>query len=433
MKRRYFIKLGTGAMLSTVGMGALTACSSTPSIRRKKSNQPRAVVVGGGTGGISVAQAIKKTDPSIEVIMIERNAKYTTCYGSNWTFNDLVTMDDITFDYKKMSKKHNITVLKGEVTNVDAEKKQVRLEDGSAIEYDRLVVSPGVSFRWDLIEGLDETTTSIIPHAWKAGKQTEILRKQIQAMPDGGTFVMSAPPNPFRCPPGPYERASLIADYFKKHKPKAKIIILDAKNTHSKQAKFQQGWSKHYGFGTDNSMIEWVSEFDGGAVKSIDAKKKIVTTVEGEKIKADVINYIPTQKANVTADKLGLVDQSFWCTIDPETFESKMIENIHVLGDASTTGMAKSAFAANSQSKVCGAAVANLLTGKEVNQTPGLFNQCFSLITPTHGISVLDAFMVNNHVVERTGGGIFPKDGKYAREADSARMWYDNITGELFN
>ena len=432
MKRRELLKNSTVALSSIFFTNSLTGCSKSKE-KIKRTSAPRVVVIGGGSGGISVAKVIKKAEPSVEVIVVERKKKYITCYGSNWTFNDMFTMEDITFDYRNLTTKHSISLVHAEVTGLEQETKRVLLSDNSYLEYDRLVVSPGISFRWDNIEGLDKSTTESIPHAWKAGKQTEILKSQINNMPDKGTFVMCIPPNPFRCPPGPYERASLIANYFKKHKPQAKIILLDAKDKFSKMNKFQQGWEKYYGYGSDNAMLEWVSNFDGGSVKSVDAKKKIVTTVDGEKFKADVINYIPTQKANITADKMGLVDKTGWCSIDPETFESVNIPFVHVIGDASISSMAKSAFAANSQASLCGNAVANLIMGKEHNHKPSIFNQCFSLITPSHGISVLDAFQVENNIVKRTGGGIFPIDGKYAREADSARAWYSNITGTLFN
>lgn len=430
MNRRQLLKFGAGAILGLAGSSALISCSSA-NIRKKKSSVPRAVVVGGGSGGLSVAHAIKKNDPSIEVIVLERNSQYVTCYGSNWTLSDLVGMNDITFDYKNLQK-HAIQMVQAEVSGVDAEKKQVLLQGGDAIEYDRLIVSPGISFRWDQIEGLDESTTTEIPHAWKAGEQTEILKRQINSMPEDGTFVMVAPPNPFRCPPGPYERASMVATYFKQKKPKAKLLILDAKDEFSKMKLFKAGWEKHYSFGSDNAMIEWISNFEGGTVKAVDPKTKTVTTNDGDKIRADVVNYIPTQKANVTADKMGLVDASGWCSIDPETFESKQVANIHVLGDSSFSSMAKSGFAANSQGNLCGVAVAKLLTGKEPNPSPSLFNQCFSLVTPDYGISVLDTFQVKNHEVKRTGGGLFPKDGNFTSEADAARAWYANITGALF-
>lgn len=434
MKRRELFKIGAGAVVAGAGASTLIGCSSVPAINTNKSAVARVVVVGGGPGGISSAQAIKATNPGIDVTIVEKNAKYSTCFASNWVLADIATMDDITFGYNTLKKKHKINVVQGEVTGIDADKRTVSLADGSYLEYDRLVVSPGISFRWDTIEGLDESTSTTIAHAWKAGPQTALLKKQLNAMPHDGTFVMCAPPNPFRCPPGPYERVSMIATYLKKNKPKAKIVILDAKDKFSKFGLFKEGWRKNYGFESDNSMIDWVSKSNGGAVKAVDAKTKTITTMNGDKIKADVINYIPAQKANTTAVKMGLVNTSGWCPVDQETFESTMVKNVHVLGDASIAKpIPKSGFAADSQGKVCGAAVANLLSGKAVDPKARFANQCFSLVAPTYGISVAAGYRLDGkNKIGKTGGGLFPRDGNFTGEAQSAHAWYTNITASLF-
>lgn len=433
MKRRDLIKLGAGAIVVGAGAGSLVGCGSSPKIATKTSAVARVVVVGGGPGGVSAAQAIKAANSAIEVILVERNAKYSTCFASNWVLGGIATMDDITFSYDKLQSKHSVRVVEGEVTGIDAEKNLVMVSGMKPLEYDRLVVSPGISFRWDTIEGLDESTSSSVTHAWKAGKQTEILRDQIQAMPENGVFVMCAPPNPFRCPPGPYERASMVASYMQKNKPKAKLIILDEKDKFSKFGLFKAGWKKNYGFGSDNSRIEWVSKSNGGSVKSVDAKTNTITTANGDKIKADVINYIPAQKANTTAIKMGLVNKSGWCPIDQDTFESTMVSNVHVLGDASIAKpMPKSGFSADSQGKVCGAAVANLLGGKAINASARFANQCFSLVAPDYGISVAAGYQLKKRHIKKLGGGLFPKDGNFKGEAQSAHAWYNNITASLF-
>ncbi len=434
MKRRDLIKLGAGAIAATAGANILTGCSTAASsVKAKTTGVSRVVVVGGGPGGISAAQAVKRTDPSIEVILVERNSNYHTCFGSNWLFSDIFTIDDIKFNYKNLSKEHSIQIIHGEVIGVDADKKLVRVAGNNSIEYDRLIVSPGISFRWDTIEGLDESTAKVIPHAWQAGSQTVLLNNQLKAMPDNGTFVMCSPPNPFRCPPGPYERVGMVATYLTKHKPKAKLIILDAKDKFSKMGLFTEGWRKTYDFESGNSIIDWVSKSNGGDVKSVDPKTKTITTENGDKIKADVINYIPAQKASNTAVKMGLVNASGWCPIDHQTFESELIANIHVLGDASIASpMPKSAFAADSQGQACGAAVANLINGKATNPNARLANQCFSLVNPTYGISVLAGYQVENRKIGKTGGGLFPQDGNFAREAIAAAAWFTNITASLF-
>ncbi len=433
MKRRELLKFSAIA-----GAAVLTGCATAPSpqtkISAKKSAVARVVVVGGGPGGISAAQNIKKANPEIEVTLVERNVHYSTCFGGNWLYSDIVSKDELTFNYRNLPKEHNINVIHDEVIGIDADKQLVKLALRSQpLEYDRLVVSPGISFRWDMIEGHDETTTFLVPHAWKAGYQALILKSQLNAMPENGTMVLAAPPNPFRCPPGPYERASMIAAYMKREKPKAKLIILDAKEKFSKQGMFTAGWEEHYGFGTDNAIIEWVPKSMGGDVQRIDPNKKELITKDGETIKADVINYVPAQKANTTAVRMGLVDESGWCPIDQETFESKRVANIHVLGDASIASpMPKSAFAADSQGSVCGRAVADLLGGKPTNATASLTNHCFSLITADHGISVLAAYVLDNRKIQRTGGGLFPTDGTYKREAKSAHAWYQGITASMF-
>lgn len=430
MKRRTFLKLG-----GLAGAGLLAGCNTSPAkVSGKTAGAPRVVVVGGGPGGLSAAINIKRTNPKIDVTVVERNAMYSTCFGGNWVFGDVASLEDITYNYRNLKSKHGINVVHDEVVGFDPVKQQVSLAMAEQpLAYDRLVVSPGISFRWDRIEGHDETTSFLVPHAWKAGYQTLMLKTQINAMPDNGTMVLAAPPNPFRCPPGPYERASMIALYLKRAKPKAKLIILDPKDKFSKQRLFTEGWETHYGFGTDQAIIEWVPKAKGGTVTRVDPYKKELVTADGETIKADVINYVPPQKANTTVVRMGLVDDSGWCPIDQMTFESKQVPNVHVLGDASIASpMPKSGFSANSQGRVCGRAVANLLSGKQPDNGPILDNQCFSLVTPDYAISVAAGYQVTDRKIVKTGGGLFPKDGNFKGEAESARAWYSNITGALF-
>ena len=443
MKRRELIKLGAAATAGVAGSQLLTGCGNNQSkaagsmASSGASAKARVVVVGGGIGGVSAAQAVKKADPAIEVTVIERNKFYSTCFGSNWVLSDKFKMSEITSNYNKMSAKHKINMVFDEVVGVDPVKQTVSLANGKPMAYDRLIVSPGISFRWDTIEGHDESTSNLVPHAWKAGYQTMILKEQIDDMKDGGTIVMSCPPNPFRCPPGPPERASQIAAYLKREKPKSKLIILDEKNKFSKKGLFEMGWEMHYGYNTDNAIIEWIPKQDGGSVKAVDPHKKTLTTADGEVIKADVINYIPAQKANMTAVKLGLVNDKGWCPVDQQTFESTMVKNVHVLGDASISSpMPKSGFAANSQGAVCGKAVAALLNGQETNASANLGNQCYSLITNDHGISVAAGYKIKDRKITKTNGGLFPKDHTakaFKAESQAAVGWYYSIAGVLFN
>ncbi|MDY6994820.1 MAG: NAD(P)/FAD-dependent oxidoreductase, partial [Pseudomonadota bacterium] len=323
-------------------------------------------------------------------------------------------------------------------TAIDPEAKKVTLENGDSVSYERLIVSPGIDFKWDAIEGYDQKVSEKIPHAWQAGPQTQTLRQQLEAMKDGGSVIIAPPDNPFRCPPGPYERASQIAMYLKQHKPKSKILILDAKEAFSKQGLFTQGWKKLYGYGSDNSMIEWLPPSKQGKVVRVDANSMTVYAGEFEDAhKADVINIIPPQTAGKIALDSGLADDSGWCPVDKKTFESTRHKNIHVLGDASiATKMPKSAYAANSQAKVCAAAVVAALQGKEMG-TPSYVNTCYSIVGPDYGISVAAVYQLQEDTITPVegSGGLTPTDASaetLKREVAYAHSWFKNITHEMF-
>jgi NADPH-dependent 2,4-dienoyl-CoA reductase/sulfur reductase-like enzyme len=312
---------------------------------------------------------------------------------------------------------------------IDPVSKIVRLESGTTVSYDRLVVSPGIAFKFGAIDGYDEAATQTMPHAWNAGPQTKLLRAQLEAMEDGGVFVIAAPQNPFRCPPGPYERASLVASYFKNHKPRSKILMLDAKDTFFEQDLFEEGWNRHY-----PGMIEWLpAEFTGG-VTAVDLKGKSVKTAS-ETFTANVANIIPPQIAGELAQQSGLADQSGWCPVDPMTFESKLQPGIHVVGDAASAGdMPKSAFCANSQAKACAFAIAAALTGSE-RPAPHLFNTCFTYLAADDAVSDAISFKlidgtikISNIFISKVGEN--PETRRRAvREADD---WYDAFTHDVF-
>jgi NADPH-dependent 2,4-dienoyl-CoA reductase/sulfur reductase-like enzyme len=292
-------------------------------------------------------------------------------------------------------------------------------------------MAPGIDLRWDGLPGYTEAAAEQMPHAWKAGEQTLLLRRQLEAMQDGGTVVIVAPANPFRCPPGPYERASLIAYYLKTRKPKSKVIILDAKDTFSKQRLFQNAWKELY-----PDHLEWVSLSKGGKVNAVDVAGKTLKTDFGDH-KADVANVIPPQRAGAIAQTAGVADRSGWCPVDPVTFESKLVPNIHVIGDAAIMGgMPKSAFSANAQAKVCASAVAALLRGEKPSE-PRLINTCYSLIAPDYGITVAGVYKPANGVLAdiEGAGGVSPIDApKSARqlEAQFAEGWFRTLTSEVF-
>jgi sulfide dehydrogenase [flavocytochrome c] flavoprotein subunit len=307
----------------------------------------------------------------------------------------------------------------------------VKGASGNRYNYDKLIVSPGVDYDWGAIEGMSEAVAERIPHAWKAGKQTEILRRQLEAMDAGGVFYIVAPPNPFRCPPGPYERAAQVAHYFSTHKPKSKIVILDAKDAFSKQGLFQAGWQEHYG-----DMIEWVSGAQGGIIEAIDPETR---TLMGsfEEFQGDVINLIPHQKAGALAQTAGLANETGWCPVDQRTFESSIHKDIHVIGDACIAGaMPKSGYSANSQGKVCAAAVVAAING-DAPPAPSYVNTCYSIIAPEHGISVAGVYRLEDgRIVDIPGaGGVSPADADArtrALEQQFALDWFRNITSDMF-
>ncbi|RUM94209.1 MAG: cytochrome C [Thiothrix sp.] len=425
LSRRKFIKgVGVAGAVSAVGVPYLAFGAGK-----------KVVVVGGGTGGATAAKYIRLADPSIEVTLIEANKDYYTCYLSNEVLSGDRTMDSIKFGYAGLEK-HGIKVVFDIVTGIDAAAKKVSTKGGETFAYDRCVVAPGVDFKWDAIEGYDAAVAEEIPHAWKAGSQTATLRKQLEAMNDGGTVVIAAPANPFRCPPGPYERASQIAHYLTQHKPKSKVLILDSKQKFSKQKLFIQGWEKLYGYGTDNSMIEWRPGPDT-TVTEVNATDKIAITDFGDEIKADVLNIIPPQKAGAIATAAGLTDDAGWCPINLQTFESTIHPNIHVIGDASMAkGMPKSGYAANSEAKVCAASVVAMLNGEEA-PIPSYVNTCYSIVGKDYGISVAAVYRLakDGSKIEKVSGGLTPDDASadhHKREVDYAHSWMKNITTDVF-
>jgi len=391
---------------------------------------PRVVVIGGGFAGATAARAIKGTDPRIGVSLVESNRTFTACPFSNLVIGGLRALPAQQFGYDKISAS-GIDIVFATATGVDVAARRVALEDGTSLGYDRLIVAPGIDIRWDGLPGYTEAVAAKMPHAWKAGEQTLLLRRQLEALEDGGVVVMSVPANPFRCPPGPYERASLIAHYLKTRKPKSKILILDAKDSFSKQRLFQEAWKQLY-----PDHLEWVALSNGGRVTSIDARTQTFITEFGE-YKAAVANVIPPQKAGGAAALAGAVDQTGWCPIDPVTFESKRSPNVHVVGDATIAGgMPKSAFSANAQAKVCAAAVVDLLAGRAPAQ-PKLINTCYSLVAPDYGISIAGVYgPVNGVLTDVPGaGGESPIEAPRAereQEALFAEGWFNTITAEVF-
>lgn len=425
LSRRHFLKLiGAGGAAS-----ALAACSTSPGGRSQAG--PHVVVIGGGPAGATTSKYLRRFNPDIRVSLVEPQATYRTCFGSNWVLGGLIELDDLVQTYGDLRDKHGVRVIQDTVTGIDADKRRVALSSGGQLDYDWLVVAPGIRFRFDGIEGYSEEAAEQVPHAWKAGPQTTLLKRQLEAMDDGGVFVMVAPGNPFRCPPGPYERAGMIAHYLKQHKPRSKIIILDNKENFSKQGLFMAGWKELYG-----DMIEWVPGSGGGQVERIDVATRTAYSDGGlSSFKADVLNVIPPQQAGDIAVNAGLTDVTGWCPVNQLNFQSAMDERIFVIGDASIAGaMPKSGHSANTQGKVVAASIVRALRGQEMLAL-STANTCYSLIGPEYGITIAAVYRYINGTIDAVPGsaGVSPEDAPASfrrQEALYARAWYANITAD---
>ncbi len=360
--------------------GASLLTALTPRVARGQS-KPRVVVIGGGIGGATVARYLATGTPAIDVTLVEPKQRYITCFFSNLYLAGLRSLASLTHGYEALAQQYGIAVIHDSAAMIDPVAKTVGLESGATLSYDRLVLAPGIAFKFGGIEGYDEAATLVMPHAWNAGPQSELLRRQLESMEDGGVFVIVVPPDPFRCPPAPYERASLVAYYFKQYKPKSKVLILDAKDSFKAQDLFEDAWARHY-----PGMIEWLpTQFTGG-VKAVDVNTRSVITA-GDTFKAAVANVIPAQSAGPLAQQAGLASESGWCPVDPTTFESTLQPDIHLVGDAIIGGdMPKSAFSANSQAKACAFAIAASLTGSP-RFPPHLFNSCYTFFAPDDAFS----------------------------------------------
>ncbi|AFL73699.1 NAD(P)/FAD-dependent oxidoreductase [Thiocystis violascens] len=422
LQRRAFLKSSALAMTAAL-LGASSRLSAT-------TPKARILVVGGGFGGAIAAKYLGMADPDLRVTLVEKEPVFISCPMSNEVLSGERDLKDLTFGYRGLTRQ-GIAVVQDEIVEIDPVQHFARGASGNRYNYDKLILSPGVGYRWDAIEGLSEAVSERYPHAWKAGPQTLTLRRQLEAMEDGGVFAIVAPPNPFRCPPGPYERAAQVAQYFKRHKPNSKILILDAKDAFSKQGLFQAGWKQHYG-----EMIEWVPAAGGGTVEAIHPDSGTLVG-EVEEYRGDVISLIPHQKAGAIAERAGLTDATGWCPVDQQTFASSLHPDIHVIGDACIAGaMPKSGYSANSQGKVCAAAIVAAIHGNAPPE-PSYVNTCYSLIAPDHGISVAGVYALDNGRIQEIAGagGVSPMDAdaRYrAVEARFAHDWFRNITADMF-
>ena len=418
LDRRMF--LGTSAAAFTL---------AAPMVNAAGHGKPRVVVIGGGAGGATAARYIAKDSKGeIDVTLVEPTRTYYTCFFSNLYLGGFKSMNDIAHSYGTLASEYGINVVHDWAVGVDRGAKTVTLAGGATLTYDKLILSPGIDFIEGSVPGWDLSAQNKMPHAYKAGSQTELLRAQLQAMPEGGVFAMVAPPNPFRCPPGPYERISMIAYMLKQTNPTAKIIVSDPKSKFSKQALFEEGWQNHY-----PGMIERIDPDFGAENTSVNVDDMTVD-IDGEVINADVVNVIPAQKAGRIAEIAGVTDGN-WAPVNPEDMSTKADADVYVLGDASQQGdMPKSGFSANSQAKVCANAVRGALTGSRV--FPAKFsNTCWSLVHENDGIKVGANYVPADGKISSTGGFVSQTGEDAAlRKAtyEESEGWYAGITADIF-
>lgn len=419
--RRDFLKLSAAGIV----VGVFPGCATSASEIVKKKGQ-RVVIVGGGFGGATAAKYIRMwSENKIEVVLIERNPNFISCPMSNTVLAGSRTIADLTQNYDTLKSKYGIELVRGEVTGVDPLKQTVTLADGY-LSYDRLIIAPGVDFMFDQIEGLSaEVAAESIPHAWKAGAQTTLLRKQLESMTDGGVFAISIPKAPYRCPPGPYERACQVAFYLKNNKPKSKVLILDANpDIVSKKGLFTAAWNELY-----PGMVEYRANAEA---KHVNVAGKLIKT-EFEDVKADVLNVIPPMKAGAVANLAGVVNvDNRWCAVDFLSYESKVHKNIHVIGDSVSAALPKSGHLASSQAKVCAAAVIELMQGRQPDPTPAIANTCYSMLSNNEAVHVAHVYRYNvekQAMIAAEGGGV--SASRSVMEGTLANYWLKNILSDV--
>ncbi|WP_128514895.1 NAD(P)/FAD-dependent oxidoreductase [Tabrizicola thermarum] len=417
LNRRHF--LGTGI--------AASALLTAPTVWGQA--KPKVVVIGGGAGGATAARYLAKdSDGAIEVTLVEANPIYTTCFFSNLYLGGFYDFEKLQHGYDKLAG-GGVTVINDMATGVDRAARTVTLAGGQVLPYDRLILSPGIDFKDGSVPGWSLDAAEIMPHAYKAGPQTQLLKKQVEEMPEGGVFAMIAPPNPYRCPPGPYERISMVAHILKTKNPTAKIIIADPKEKFSKQALFEDGWNRHYA-----GMVEWIGpDFGGGKVEVRPEAMEVV--IDGEVTKVACCNVIPGQKAGKIAELAGVTDDSGWAPVHPDSMKSKADENVWVLGDSSAQGdMPKSGFSANSQAKVAAMAIRGELTGSK--SFPAKYsNTCWSLIAPDDGVKVGASYEPTPEKIASVESFISEVGEDAAlRKAtyEESLGWYAGITADMF-
>jgi len=419
MKRRGFIKAVAGSASSIALLPSLSFAAISARSKR------RVIVIGGGFSGATAAKYLSMWSSDVEVVMIERNAQFISCPQSNLVLAGSRNLQDLTYDYHGLTDKYGVRTVQAEVTSIDTKQQVVGLHDGVKLSYERLIIAPGVDFIYDDLPVLaSNEVQQKIPHAWKAGEQTEILKQQLHTMKQGGTMVMTVPATPFRCPPGPYERACQVAFYLKYHNPKAKLLILDANaDVVSKKALFKSSWQQY-----SPGLVEHIPN---NSIEHIDVNTLSVET-EFDTYHADVLNVIPSQKAGKVAEMAGVINvDKRWCLVDFLTYESTVKKNVHVIGDAVHAKLPKSGHMANAQAKVCAAAIASLLADQMPEQEPVFSNTCYSFIDDKQAGHVAAVYRYDREkaaMIAMAGGGVSavatPLEGAYAN-AWAKNIWAD--------
>lgn len=417
-----------GRLAAAAGFAAASGSALRPGFVAAKV-RPKVVVIGGGPGGATAAKLLAQSGAGIDVTLVEANPAYTTLYFSNLYLAGFRSYETLRHDYGTLEQAYGVRVVHDRATEIDPIKKAVRLRDGGTLPYDRLIAAPGIEIKFDAIPGYSEAAAEAMPHAWELGSQVQLLKQQLLAMEDGGTFVVAPPPTPARCSPAPYERVSLVAHYLTQEKPRSKIVILDAKDKYPKQKLFEDGWVRFY-----PDMIEWLPvEFTGG-VTAVDPKSMQVMT-EDETFDASVANIIPPQRAGRIAQQAGLADESGWCPVDAATLASKLQPDIHLVGDAIIPGdMPKSATSAHSQAQACALAVQAALSG-ETSPSPSFDNTCWSLIAADHAVKVGGSYEATEQRIVKKSNFISQADeddGTRAATAREATAWYAAFAQDVF-
>lgn len=432
INRREFAKLfGAGALAASAGLNSNSATAQVAAPQVNRGAAPRVVIVGGGPGGGTLAHILRRGSPSIDVTLIEAKSQYTTCFFSNLYLGGLRPFDSLVHDYRGLSI-IGVRTLNAYVTGVDPRRKLVSVQGGQQVPYDKLVLSPGIDFKFDAIEGYDEQATTVMPHAYKAGIQTQLLFQQLRAMRDGGTVVVAPPTNPYRCPPGPYERICMIAHYLKTQKPRSKLVVVEPKHSFAKRDLFMQAFDQDY-----RGIIDFhlSNDIDDYSLARVDARTMEIETKAGLKVKADVANIIPPQKAARLTEIAGCTDGD-WCPIDADNFASTTLPDVHVIGDSALAGdMPKSAFSANSQAKSVSNHLEAELAGKP-KYPPRYRNTCWSLLGPNNSVKIGAHYKPKDGRVTAQLAFVSENEEDYKTREKSYKEslgWYAGIIAEAFN